>query len=143
MPRTGRPTIPIEVKRRRGTLRADRTPATLTVLPPVTDEQLGRGSVAESLRTIGANAWIAETDLPTVRLAQQLADDAERLRAALDDAFSKDVFMAYNATLRELRACLSLLGLSPTDRSRLGVAEVKARSKLEELMDRRAGRHAS
>jgi hypothetical protein len=35
---------------------------------------------------------------------------------------------------------LSLLGFTPTDRSRLGVAEVKAQSKLEELMSRRAER---
>jgi hypothetical protein len=31
---------------------------------------------------------------------------------------------------------LSLLGFSPTDRTRLGVAEVKRRSKLEELKQR-------
>jgi hypothetical protein len=32
---------------------------------------------------------------------------------------------------------LSLLGFTPADRTRLGVAEVKAASKLEELMARR------
>lgn len=143
MVRTGRPTIPIEVKRRRGTLRADRTPAALVILPPATADQLGRGSVVEALRTIGGLAWISESDLPMVRLAQQHADDAERLRAALDEQFDKNVFLAYHATQRELRSCLSLLGVSPTDRSRLGVAEVKVRSKIEELMDRRAGRRAS
>jgi hypothetical protein len=35
---------------------------------------------------------------------------------------------------------LSLLGFTPTDRTRLGVAEVKAKSRLEELMARRAER---
>jgi hypothetical protein len=33
-----------------------------------------------------------------------------------------------------------LLGFTPSDRARLGVAEVKAKSKLEELMERRANR---
>jgi len=77
-----------------------------------------------------------------VRLAQRLWDDMERLRAALDDEFSEPVFRAYRDTVKELRACLSMLGFSPSDRSRLGVAEVKSRSRLEELMDRR-GRRAT
>jgi hypothetical protein len=46
--------------------------------------------------------------------------------------------------LRELEKSiysnLSLLGFTPTDRSRLGVAEVKKMSKLEELMTRKAHR---
>ena len=33
---------------------------------------------------------------------------------------------------------LSLLGFTPVDRTRMGVAEVKARSKLEELRERRS-----
>jgi hypothetical protein len=37
---------------------------------------------------------------------------------------------------RQLVANLSLLGFTPTDRSRLGVAEVKRQSKLEELRSR-------
>ena len=37
---------------------------------------------------------------------------------------------------RQLVANLSLLGFSPVDRSRLGVAEVKRQSKLEELRNR-------
>jgi hypothetical protein len=39
-----------------------------------------------------------------------------------------------------IQSGLGLLGFTPTDRSRLGVAEVKAKSKLEELMERRANR---
>jgi hypothetical protein len=35
---------------------------------------------------------------------------------------------------------LSLLGFSPSDRSRLGLAEVKKMSKLEELMTKKAQR---
>jgi hypothetical protein len=35
---------------------------------------------------------------------------------------------------------LSLLGFSPTDRSRLGVAEVKKQTKLEELLSRKSQR---
>ncbi len=37
----------------------------------------------------------------------------------------------------------SMLGFTPTDRSRLGIAEVKVASKLEQLMQRKAERVAS
>ena len=61
-----------------------------------------------------------------------------RLRAALDDEFTPAGWKAYIDAVKEYRSCLSLLGLSPSDRARLGIAEVKARSKLEEMMDRRS-----
>jgi hypothetical protein len=44
---------------------------------------------------------------------------------------------------RQIISNLSLLGFTPSDRSRLGVAEVKAMSKLEELMARKEKRVAS
>ena len=107
------------------------------MVPAADPAELGEGPLIAGLVESGAASWIGTTDIPTVRLAQRLWDDAEALRAALDDEFTKDAHTAYINTVKELRACLSLLGLSPSDRSRLGVAEVKARSKLEELMDRR------
>jgi hypothetical protein len=41
---------------------------------------------------------------------------------------------------RAIVSNLSLLGFSPSDRSRLGIAEVKKLSKLEELMMKKAQR---
>jgi hypothetical protein len=41
---------------------------------------------------------------------------------------------------RQIVSNLGLLGFTPSDRSRLGVAEVKKMSKLEELMARKANR---
>jgi hypothetical protein len=41
---------------------------------------------------------------------------------------------------RTIVSNLSLLGFSPTDRMRLGIAEVKKQSRLEELMARKAAR---
>jgi hypothetical protein len=43
---------------------------------------------------------------------------------------------------RQIISNLSLLGFTPSDRSKLGVAEVKAMSKLEELMARKEQRVA-
>lgn len=124
-------------------MRADRTPTGLTVVPAVQIEKVADGAIVTALVESGAAPWIGETDMPTVRLAQRLWDDMEQLRSALDDEFHPKTHSAYIATVKELGVCLSKLGLSPSDRSRLGVAEVKARSKLEELMDRRRTRTAN
>jgi phage terminase small subunit len=53
----------------------------------------------------------------------------ELVRALMDSAASR------------LTGWLSLLGLTPSDRSRLGVAEVKAKSRLEALRERRESRN--
>lgn len=134
----GRPPKPIEQKRRLGNPGKRRLPVALVVLPAVDITEVADGPIVTALVESGAAAWIGTTDMPTVRLAQRLWDDMERLRSALDVEWSEPAFRAYRDIIKELRACLSLLGLTPSDRSRLGVAEVKARSKLEELMDRRA-----
>ena len=143
MPRTGRPATPIEQKRRRGTLRADRTPTTLAVIEAVPPSALGTSATVQGLVESGAAVWIGQTDLPIVEVAVRLEGDMGRLRAALDDEFTPAGWKAYIEAVKEYRACLSLLGLTPSDRARLGVAEVKARSKLEELMDRRRTRTAN
>ena len=161
MPRTGRPPTPTEVKRRRGTLRKDRMgPGPLTVLPAVVSipreqpELDGRAFVQQILDA-GAAAWISTSDqLGTLTLLREAWDERRALRRALmenppSDLPPKLLIGWYSTSRRELRdlekqitTWLSLLGLTPTDRSRLGVAEVKARSKLEELADRRAARLA-
>ena len=137
MAHVGRPPKPIEQKRRLGNP-GKRPLRALTVIPAVAITEVADGPIVTALVESGAAAWIGATDMPTVRLAQRLWDDMERLRSALDVEWSEPAFRAYRDVVKELRACLSLLGLSPSDRSRLGVAEVKARSRLEELMDRRA-----
>jgi len=56
------------------------------------------------------------------------------------DPADRKLNMSLLETEKLLQTGLGLLGFTPTDRSRLGVAEVKAKSKLEELMERRANR---
>lgn len=140
MPRTGRPPKTVEQKRRIGNPGKRPLPTNITVMPPVAISVLVDGPLITNLVESGAAPWIGATDMPTVRLAQRLSDDMDRLRLALDEEFSEPVFRAYRDTIKGYIACLSLLGLSPTDRTRLGVAEVKARSQLDELMDRRGRR---
>jgi hypothetical protein len=138
----GRPTLPIEQKQRRGTLRADRLPDGLPALELVNENEL-----PQPLRELGeagfdfwqkvfetGGRWIShKTDITLCQIVAEQLDERDRLRALV---------MAENGSrersgLRELEKALvsnlSLLGLTPSDRSRLGVAEVKAETKLEEL----------
>ena len=54
----------------------------------------------------------------------------------------RSTHMSINEIEKLISSNLGLLGFTPTDRSRLGVAEVKATSKIEELMARREALHA-
>ena len=86
--------------------------------------------------------WISpRTDVALLQLACELLDRREVLKQEwLADPTERKLNMSLLETEKMIQSCLSLLGFSPTDRSRLGVAEVKAKSKLEELMERRANR---
>src|SRR3990167_5053042 len=110
----GRPSKPVEQKRRLGNPGKRPLPKGLMVMPPVALEVLAEGPIIQALVDAGAAPWIGATDAPTVRLAQRLWDDMERLRAALDVEFTTGGFNAYRDVVKELRACLSLLGLSPS-----------------------------
>ena len=86
--------------------------------------------------------WISpRTDVALLQVVCELLDRREVLKQEwLADPTSRPVNMSLLETEKMIQSCLSLLGFTPTDRSRLGVAEVKAKSKLEELMERRANR---
>ena len=67
----------------------------------------------------------------------EMIDERWNLRAkVLKTEDSKDR-RNLNQLTKIIQENLSLLGFTPADRTRLGVAEVKAQSKLEELMARR------
>jgi hypothetical protein len=88
--------------------------------------------------------WISpRTDVAWLQVVCELLDRREILKAEwLADPTSRPVNMSLLETEKLLQSGLGLLGFTPTDRSRLGVAEVKAKSKLEELMERRANRES-
>lgn len=102
-----------------------------------------------------ASAWIHEPD--RAGILQLLRDGWDRRRSLLDDIaengesymaagqsgvryYRRPETIALDELEKRIAAWLAALGLTPADRSRLGVAEVKARSKLEALRDRRASR---
>ena len=86
--------------------------------------------------------WVSpRTDVAWLQVVCELLDRREVLKQEwMADPADRKVNMSLLETEKLLQSGLGLLGFTPTDRSRLGVAEVKAKSKLEELMERRANR---
>ena len=65
------------------------------------------------------------------------AHDFEDLRSLLsEDPSDKNLLMRTMELEKSIASNLGLLGFTPSDRTRLGLAEVKARSKLEALQDK-------
>lgn len=141
-----RPATPIEIKRKRGTLRADRTPVVLTAVAPAdTDELAAMGPMGQAFLDAGASAWLSRTDqVGLLRLIDEAWSERESLRARwiASDYSNGTVAKRLGDVEANLTKWLSLAGLTPSDRSRLGLAEVKAMSKLEELRSK-AGRPPS
>jgi hypothetical protein len=161
MPRNGRPPKPTELKRLLGNPGKRPLPATMTVIAPVSVADMAASGptsgdeLTDALLAAGAMAWIGQTDrLGLLAMLRDAWDERRELRRALfdlppDDLDPKAARLWATTARKDLRELekqittwLSLLGLTPTDRSRLGVAEVKARSTLEKLADRRQLRAA-
>lgn len=81
--------------------------------------------------------WLSpDTDADLLLMTCELLDERWNLRIQVMQNNRPDERKALRELDRQLVANLSLLGFTPTDRSRLGVAEVKRQSKLEELRAR-------
>ena len=120
-----RPPIPTELKRRRGTLRPSRLPGGGGPLPPVDpiDAAVLYLTPDEALvRALAVAPWVLDVDAPKVSLLRQTL-------TLLDGGSLRDRIEAGKLASR----LLDELGLSPTSRARLGLAEVKTASTLETL----------
>lgn len=132
------PPAPIEVKRKRGTLRADRMPGGTTELAavpalPRTDADLSPLEAFDKVMQMGA-LWFAATDAPSLALLRCLFEEREELTSG---GFDRAQLRALDKQIHEL---LSACGMNPAARSRLGLAEVRATSKLEEIRARQEAR---
>lgn len=84
-----------------------------------------------------ATTWLSpSTDAELLLMTCELLDERWNLRIKVLRDNRPEERKALRDLDRQLVSNLSLLGFSPTDRSRLGVAEVKRQSKLEELRSR-------
>lgn len=137
MARTGRPPKPLEQKRRTGNPGKRPLPALANIAAvPAIDAELHDLSTGDAMdRVLEAGVtWIASTDAPKVSLLREAIEDYERLRAGAPTP--KDLRDAR----QEVGRLMSELGFDPTARARLGLAEVKAQSKLDEMKARRDAR---
>ena len=149
----GRPRKPNELKRAQGNPGKRPLPnlATVTTLPQVKAQ--APEHLSESQKKLWGDLrnhaiWIADTDQPMLQLLCEKLDRRNELIAKLqasDPVLYTDKGYAYAnpvvgmiSTLEvEIIKLFSLLGLTPTDRTKLGVAEVKARSVLDDLIEKR------
>lgn len=141
------PPKPIEVKRKLGNpgQRALPDSSETILIEPISDlpephRQLFEAGLELWNRTWSmGQLWISpKTDIELLLMTCEMLDERVRLRAYV---WNNPEAWRERKALRELEKnitnSLSLLGFTPTDRSRLGVAEVKAKSKLEELRAKR------
>ncbi|ASU83572.1 phage terminase small subunit P27 family [Nocardiopsis gilva YIM 90087] len=151
----GQPPQPVERKRARGNPGKRSLPEPVAVLQPsdnmppvpVTLGQTGR-AVWQRLWTAGQGWLSPTTDVDIMTRLCEAHDEREAIRAEL----AESGYLVSGSqgqprpnplirTLRELESQMTklegLCGFNPSDRGRLGYAEVKRQSKLDELLQRR------
>ncbi len=145
----GRPPKPIEQKRLLGNpgKRALPDQNEVVLLDPVEETpepprpllKYGR-DLWDRVWGIGAT-WVSDkTDIELLVMTCEMIDERWNLRVKVMQNDDPRMRRGLRELDRQIVSNLSLLGFTPSDRSRLGVAEVKARSKLEELMSRSENR---
>lgn len=150
---TGRPPKPLELKRAQGNPGRRPLPApdaTIPVerIPPKAPRSIGLGREGRrTWETLATLRWVAATDATALVNACRTADLIALLEA---DVAEKGVTYESRGRLLQnpsvgrvvearklLHSMLASFGVTPADRTRLGIAEVKAQSKFEEMLDRR------
>jgi P27 family predicted phage terminase small subunit len=147
------PAVPIERKRRRGNPGKRRLPEPAASLVPA-----GLPAAPDSLEDTGrglwelvwrdGSQWLSTADTVLVALLCESADERERwlqLVAEQGPTFQTEKgYVGIHPGVSQVRligkeivAMLGLLGFTPSDRARLGLAEVRRMTHLSELMERR------
>ena len=133
----GRPPKPVESHRKTGTYRKDRHGANLALVEAVdrSPYELTAADAFESVMSDGVG-WLARTDAPALAMLRSMLEEREGLR---DLAFqgSNESRKALRDLDKLIISLLSNLGFDPAARARLGLAEVKTKSVLEQLREKR------
>jgi len=81
--------------------------------------------------------WLKNTDLELLQITCEQVDEREQLRAyVLENMEAWHERAALRVLERDIQSNFTQLGFTPVARQKLGIQEVKAYSKLQELMDR-------
>lgn len=145
MTQRGRPPKPLEQKKKLGNpgKRALPEPSSLQQLDPV-------DSIPEPPRPLlnpglglwrrvwaAGPGWISpDTDLELLLMTCEMVDERWNLRIKAMNEGDMAMGRRVDRLTGLIVSSLSLLGFTPTDRSRLGVAEIKVKSKLQEMLER-------
>jgi hypothetical protein len=143
MPNPGKPA---ELKRKLGSK---------TYSPPKTDIQLVQpDEMPEPIRQLGHSGlslwnrvwgqgkiWLSHrTDVELVQMVCEQLDERDELRMfVMGNIEAWHERAGLRSLEKEIASNLSSLGFTPADRTKLGLAEVKAQSKLEQLIAKRDG----
>lgn len=151
------PPVPLERKRARGNPGKRAVPAateTHALAPLGDDAPLGLGPGGQQAwdRMLTSCPWLSESDRDMMVMLAQKIDRRDEMVEVL----SREPFVVVNESTgaihpnplvgmlstieTDIVKMLSLLGMTPTDRTRLGLAEVKAQSTLERLRRQRDSR---
>lgn len=141
----GRPPKPIEQKRALGNPGKRPLPqeGSLVLLPSMYEiPEPPRPLVTEAAKALWNRTWTMgqtwlspQTDIELLLMTCEMVDERWNLRIKVLQDNRPEERKGLRDLERQLVANLSLLGFTPTDRSRLGVAEVKKISKLEALRE--------
>lgn len=136
-----------EVKKKIGS-RAPEKPALVVQVIDKAPEPLRRleESGLQLWRNVWSNrsTWLKDTDIELLQILCEQLDERDLLRAyVLENIEAWHERAALRALDKEIRDNMTQLGFTPQSRSRLGIQEVKAASKLEELQARKANRVAT
>jgi hypothetical protein len=141
----GRPPKPIEQKRALGNPGKRPLPqeGSLVLLPSMYEvPEPPRPLVTDAAKALWNRTWTMgqtwlspQTDIELLLMTCEMVDERWNLRIKVLQDNRPEERKGLRDLERQLVANLSLLGFTPTDRSRLGVAEVKKISKLEALRE--------
>jgi P27 family predicted phage terminase small subunit len=149
----GPPRKPAELARKQGNPGKRKLPelATVISLQQVDDAPLHLNENSKALwQDIKSRAtWVAQTDEPALLLVCEKFDRRAKLIAQLESsdvvlytdkgyAYANPLVGMISTIENEIFKILGSLGLTPSDRTKLGVAEVKRASALDELIARRS-----
>jgi len=149
MANMGRPPVPNERKRMLGNpgKRALPKEQELIYMEPATEIPEPPRQLFEYGRQLWDRAWQLgsrwigpNSDVELLLMVCEQVDERIRLRASVWNNNRSDERRALRELERQIAQNLSMLGFTPTDRARLGLAEVKAKSIAQELMAKSAER---
>jgi len=83
--------------------------------------------------------WIGQTDIQLLQMVCEQLDRKVRIESHIVEHPDEwHMFKQLNDLERLITNNLSLLGFTPSDRTKLGLVSVKTKSKLQELLERKA-----